>query len=135
MEAAMHLCGPIQKKLSTLAAIALVATSALAQTASKYDAASEVKIKGTVEEMKLETPAGGKPVAYLIVKNGQEKTQVFICPKTFLDDMGVKFAPGDEVEVTGSKIKQDGADVILAREVVKSGDTLTLRFNDGKPAW
>ncbi len=41
----------------------------------------------------------------------------------------------DEIEVTGSKIKQDGADLTLAREVVKGGDTLTLRFKDGKPAW
>jgi len=115
--------------------MALVATSALAQAAPAYDAANEVKVKGTVDEVKLETPAGGKPVAYLILKNGQDKTQVFICPKTFLDDMGVKFAPGDDVQVTGSKVKLGGNDVILAREVVKSGDTLTVRFNDGKPVW
>jgi len=25
--------------------------------------------------------------------------------------------------------------MILAREVVKGDDTLTLRFKDGKPAW
>ena len=49
--------------------------------------------------------------------------------------MGVGFKPGDEIQVTGSKVKQDGADLILAREVVKGEDTLTLRFNDGKPAW
>jgi len=49
--------------------------------------------------------------------------------------MGVVFKADDEIEVTGSKIKQDGADLTLAREVVKGGDTLTLRFKDGKPAW
>jgi hypothetical protein len=48
----------------------------------------------------------------------------------------VAFKADDEIEVTGSKIKQDGADLTLAREVVlKGGDTLTLRFKDGKPAW
>jgi len=49
--------------------------------------------------------------------------------------MGVSFKAGDEIQVTGSKVKQGDEDLILAREVVKGGDTLTLRFKDGKPAW
>jgi hypothetical protein len=49
--------------------------------------------------------------------------------------VGATFKPEDKIEVTGSKVKQDGADLILAREVVKGDDTLTLRFKDGKPAW
>jgi hypothetical protein len=61
--------------------------------------------------------------------------RIFLCPKKFLDEMGVEFKANDEIEVTGSKIKQDGGDLTLAREVVKGGDTLTLRFKDGKPAW
>jgi hypothetical protein len=49
--------------------------------------------------------------------------------------MGVAFKADDQIEVTGSKVKQDGADLTLAREVLKGGETLTLRFKDGKPAW
>ena len=45
------------------------------------------------------------------------------------------FKAGEEIQVTGSKVTQDGTDLILAREVAKGGDTLTLRFKDGKPAW
>lgn len=131
----MPVCGPMRKHLLALAAIALIAASALAQSQLQYDPATEAKLKGTVEELKLDPPSGGKPVAYLIIKNGEEKTQVFLCPKSFLDEMGVTFATGDSVQVTGSKVKQNGADLILAREVAKSGDTLTLRFKDGKPAW
>jgi len=37
--------------------------------------------------------------------------------------MGVAFSKGDAIAVTGSKVKQDGADLILAREVVKGQDT------------
>ena len=135
MEAAMTVCSPIRRHLLTLAAIALVAPSVLAQSQPQYDRASEAKLKGTVEELKLDPPTGGKPVAYLIVKSGEDKTQVFLCPKSFLDEMGVKFTMGDSVEVTGSKVKQGSTELILAREVTKSGDTVTLRFNDGKPAW
>ena len=124
----------IQKHLLKLA-IAVLATSALAQAPPKYDPATETKLKGVVEELKFVPPSGGKPVAYLVMKSGQDSVQVFLCPKSFLDDMGASFKPADAVEVTGSKVKQDGADMILAREVVKGDDTLTLRFKDGKPAW
>ena len=43
----------------------------------------------------------------------------------------------DHIEITVSKIKQNGSDLTLAREVVKvnGGETLTLRFKDGRPAW
>jgi hypothetical protein len=122
------------KRLLKLAAITFLASFAFAQ-APKYDTATESKFKGTVEELKMVPPTGGKPVAYLVLKSGPDAMQIFLCPKKFLDDMGVDFKANDEVEVTGSKIKQDGADLTLAREVVKGGDTLTLRFKDGKPAW
>ena len=131
----MTVCGPIRKHLLVVAAIALVASSALAQSPPQYDPATEAKLKGTVEELTLDPPTGGKPVAYLVIKNGEEKTQVFLCPKSFLDEMGVTFAMGDSVQIAGSKVKRNGADLILAREVTKSGDTVTLRFGDGKPAW
>ena len=67
--------------------------------------------------------------------SGTDAVQIFLCPKKFLDDMGIEFKAEEPIEVTGSKVKQDGADLILAREVGKGGETLTLRFKDGKPAW
>jgi hypothetical protein len=122
------------KTLSTLAVV-LFAASALAQAPPKYDPATETKLKGTVEELKFVPPSGGKPVAYLVIKSGADTLQVFLCPKTFLDQMGTTFKPQDKIEVTGSKVQQDGQDLILAREVDKGDDMLTLRFKDGKPAW
>ncbi len=131
----MPASGPMRKHFLVLAAIALVTPCLVAQTQPQYDPATEAELKGTVEELKLVPPTGGKPIAYLVIKNGEEKTQVFLCPKSFLDEMGVTFAMGDAVQITGSKVKQGSADLILAREVTKSGDTVTLRFKDGKPAW
>ena len=105
----------------------------------KYDKATETTVKGSVEELKLVPPAGPKPVAYLTLKTGPDKdkdtAQIYLCPKKFLDDMGITFKADDAVQVVGSKVKQDTGDVILAREVTLNGETLTLRFQDGKPAW
>jgi hypothetical protein len=126
---------PIYNRLLTLASVTFLTASALAQTPPKYDPATEGTFKGIVEELKLVPPSGAKPVAYLVMKSGPDAVEIFLCPKKFLDDMGVVFKANDSIEVTGSKIKQNGADLTLAREVVMGGDTLTLRFKDGKPAW
>jgi hypothetical protein len=126
--------GSIQKNVLNLAVVFLIA-SAFAQAPPKYDPSTETKLKGVVEELKFVPPSGGKPAAYLVLKSGADTIEVYLGPKKFLDDMGASFKAADQVEVTGSKVKQDGADLILAREVVRGDDTLTLRFKDGKPAW
>jgi len=126
--------GPFAKTLSILAVV-LSTISVFAQAPPKYDPATETKLKGVVEELKFVPPSGGKSLAYLVIKSGADTLQVFLCPKAFLDQMGTTFNPQDKVEITGSKVKQDGEDLILAREVDKGDDMLTLRFKDGKPAW
>ena len=132
----MTTSGWILYRLLPLAAVTFLWTLAFSQAPPKYDPATEITFKGVVQELKLVPPSGGKPVVYLVMKSSPDPAEVFLCPKKFLDDMGVEFKPDDAIEVTGSKVKQDGMDLTLAREVVvKSGETLTLRFKDGKPAW
>lgn len=124
---------------TTLLAVTVVVAGALPMTGPatppKYDVATEAKMKVTVEELKLPPKGNEKDVAHLLVKSGSDTLDIYLCPKAFLDDMGATFAKGDEVTVTGSKIKQDGADLVLARELVKGSDTLMLRDEKGKPVW
>ncbi|PYX35151.1 MAG: hypothetical protein DMG75_15110 [Acidobacteria bacterium] len=101
----------------------------------KYDAHTETKMKGTVEEVRLPPKGSEKEVAHLLVKSGTDSVDVYLCPKSFLDEMGVSFAKGDEIVLTGSKVKPDTADLVLAREVVKGNDTLVLRDEKGNPVW
>ena len=49
--------------------------------------------------------------------------------------MGVTFKKGDEITLTGSKVKQGDSDLVLAREVVKGTDALVLRDDKGQPVW
>jgi hypothetical protein len=135
----MILCNRVHNRLLPLATIALCSTYALSQAPPKYNTATETTLKITVVELKLVPPTGGKPMAYLETKSGPDKDKdavhIFLCPKSFLDQLGIAFKAGEDIEIKGSKIKQDGADLILAREMVKGGETLTFRFPDGKPAW
>jgi hypothetical protein len=101
----------------------------------KYDLTTEAKMKGVVEELKLPPKGSEKEVAHLIVKSGEDSVDVYLCPKPFLDEMGISFAQGDAVVLTGSKVKQGEADLVLAREVIKGNDTLVLRDEKGNPIW
>jgi hypothetical protein len=101
--------------------------------APKYDLHTETTVKGTVEELKV--PQKGNEIAHLMVKSGSGTIDVYLCPKSFLEDMGLSFSKGEEIAVTGSKIKQDDVDLVLARAVEKGNDTVTLRDNKGAPVW
>jgi hypothetical protein len=101
----------------------------------KYDLTTESKMKATIEEVKLPAKGSEKEIAHLLVKIGTDTFDVYLCPKTFLDDMGVNFSQGEEIVLTGSRIKQGEAELILAREVVRGNDTLVLRDAKGNPIW
>jgi len=117
-------------------ALFLCASLCVAQSkAPKYDTSTEAKLKGTVEELKLPPKGSEKEVAHLTIKNGTDTFDIYLCPKSFMDDMGVTFVKGDEIAFTGSKVKQGEVEMILAREVVKGSDTLILRDDKGNPVW
>jgi hypothetical protein len=105
------------------------------ESSPKYDIGAEVKLKGTVEELKLPPTEEKKQFAMLIAKSGDNTVEISLCPRTFLDDMGISFTKGDQLEITGSKTKLETADIVLAREIVKGSDTFVLRDKTGKPVW
>jgi hypothetical protein len=104
-------------------------------SAPKYDPQTEMKTKGVVEEVNVLTVGTRKDFTELVLKSGEDKLHIYVCPKAFQDEMGISFIKGDEIAVTGSKVKQDASDVILVREMVKGSDTLMFRDGKGKPVW
>ncbi len=101
----------------------------------KYDPASEMTLKGVVEEVKQIPSPMGWEGTHLIVKADKETMEVHIGPSFYLKEQNFSFAKGDSVEVIGSKVKYEGADVVLAREVRKGDKTLNLRNGQGIPLW
>ncbi|MFZ0420404.1 MAG: hypothetical protein WAM04_20035 [Candidatus Sulfotelmatobacter sp.] len=101
----------------------------------KYELDAEMKTKGVVDEVNLVSVGKRKDFTELIIKNGDDKIQIYVCPKPFEDEMGISFSKGDQITVTGSKVKHEGADVILARELGKGEDTLLFRDAKGAPVW
>ena len=101
----------------------------------KYDLQTEAKIKGTIEEVKLPPKGNAKEIVHLLLKNGPDAIDVYLCPKSFMDEMGMDFTKGDEITLTGSKVKEGETDLILARELVKGNNTFVLRDAKGGPVW
>jgi hypothetical protein len=116
-------------------ALPLIAEKPQKPDIPKYDLSTESKMKATVQEVRLPAKGSEKEIAHLLVKIGTDTFDVYLCPKAFLDDMGFDFKQGEEILLTGSRIMQGEAELILAREVVRGNDTLVLRDEKGNPIW
>jgi hypothetical protein len=101
----------------------------------KYDLQTESKSKGVVDEVKVLDYGTRKDFIQLVVKDESETVVVYVCPKPFEEEMGITFAKGEQISFTGSKVKGEESEIILAREIAKGTDTWTLRDAKGSPVW
>ena len=112
-------------------------------SAGVYNPSTETTVKGTIEQVKTAFLPGGGASAqareessgptYLNLKTDSGTLAVFVGPSWFLESQGFKFAKGDQIEVTGSKLPDK--DVIVAREVKRGDQILVVRNAQGIPAW
>ena len=89
--------------IALLCTLPLVAQKAQEASPPKYNINTETKMKGTVEEMKLPPKGSEKEVAHLLVKTETATVDVYLCPKAFLDDMGVSLAKGTKFPSPGQE--------------------------------
>lgn len=104
-------------------------------TSPKYDLQTESKAKGVVDEVKVLDFGTRKDFIQLILKDESQTVVVYVCPKPFEEEMGITFAKGEQISLTGSKVKGEESEVFLAREIVKGTDTWTFRDEKGSPVW
>jgi len=123
-------------------AVALAAVAAFAkipklpQTGPEpvYDPATAVEIWGVVVDVRR-VPAKALEGVHLDVKTDGGVLDVYLGPSNFVEMFGVTFAKGDMVNVRGSQVRFQGADVVLAREIDRKLETLYLRDESGEPMW
>jgi hypothetical protein len=100
-----------------------------------YDPATEITLTGSVSEVTFpESPMGWKGV-HLKLTAGDSVRSVHLGPAAYLEDQGFSFAADDRIQVTGSQVKCQGEDALLAREVVIGERRLILRDETGRPRW
>jgi len=100
-----------------------------------YNTATEVTLKGSVEAVNQVKGPQGWGGTHVSLKTDKETIDVHVGPSWFLAQHKVGFAKGDQVEVTGSRAKFGDKYALIAREIKKGGETLTLRNAQGFPVW
>jgi hypothetical protein len=103
-----------------------------------YDPATEVTLRGVVQEVRqIADWMGRRSITgtHLVLKTGEQTIEVHLGPSSFLATERLSFAVGDDIEVIGSRVQFSGVFVIVAREVHRGSDRLTLRDARGFPRW
>ena len=127
-----------------IVAMTAVATTSFAQRcpgcgesgAANYDATTETTMTGTIDEVRTIEPAGGAMGGlHLIVNTPSGLTEVHVGPAWYVASKNITFAKGDALTIVGSHTRMAGKDAVIAREITKGGQTLTLRDAKGFPLW
>jgi uncharacterized protein YcnI len=112
------------------------AVAAAQQKSPKYNLADEIKLKGTVESVKqVPNSCSGYTGTHVLLKTEKGLLEVQIAPADFLKELDISFAAGDALEITGAKIKEGESEMVLAREIVRKGNSLVVRDRKGEPVW
>jgi DNA/RNA endonuclease YhcR with UshA esterase domain len=103
----------------------------------KYDRSAEAVFKGTVEDVHdRQCPVSGGMGTHLTLKQPDGSLiEVHLALSRFVRQYELVFQKGDVVEVTGVKVKFNGADTIFARKIKRGDDEFLFRDTDGKPLW
>jgi translation initiation factor IF-1 len=100
----------------------------------KYNVATETKTTGVVEEVEdFACPVSdGEMGSHLRIRTDSGMVLVHLAPARIMRAHQIRFAPGDKVEVLGSKVRYRRADDLIAREVTRGTDFYLLRDQSGK---
>ncbi len=101
-----------------------------------YDPKAAETISGEVISIDRITPNKGMAAGiHMNVKTDKDTVSVHLGPSWYLENQDVKIEPKDKVEVKGSRVTFGGKPALIASEVRKGNEVLTLRDEAGFPAW
>lgn len=104
--------------------------------ARNYNPATETTFTGTVEQVDTAAgPGNGAGGLHLMVRSNNGTEDVRVGPARYVESQKFAFAKGDAITVTGSKTTVSGENVVIAREIKKGDQVLTLRDSQGIPRW
>jgi hypothetical protein len=101
-----------------------------------YDVKTVEAVQGQVVAVERFEPGKGmSPGVHLQVQTDKGRLSVHLGPAWYLDRQDVQIAVGDRIKVKGSRIEFNGRPAVVAAEVQRGDETLTLRDENGHPAW
>ncbi|MBM4284249.1 MAG: DNA-binding protein [Deltaproteobacteria bacterium] len=137
------------KKISAMLVIyALCGLLAVGETSAQSGGGGRIHYSKLYNPATVETVLGqvltlGKTISgngrtyceTLTLKSAKGTIWVILKPETFRPETNLPLKPGDEVEITGSRVALTGKAALIAAQVKKGGSTMVLRELTGRPAW
>jgi hypothetical protein len=135
---------PFSLLLGTILSIAVLAMLLLTfgvkpqgsteQGAALYDVAAESSVKGVVRAVEDFTcPVSESEIGrHLRLETPTGNVLVHLAPGRVMRSQRFSFAPGDKIEVLGSKLRLQGKDSVIAREITRGNESFFLRDRGGK---
>ena len=103
---------------------------------SLFNSETVETLSGELIKTGLFTPGKGMSMGVqIILKTGKETLPVHLGPLWYMRTQKREVAPGDKIEITGSRVQCDGKPAIMAAEVRKGDKKLKLRDESGAPIW
>jgi hypothetical protein len=134
--------------VSTLGLLALVLASqgwsqqqfsAVGPKAARlYNPQAVETLAGTVVAInRMHARRPGRPDRIMLdLKTDQGIIKVHLGPADYVDQQALKLAPGDQVEVKGTRITRSKTTIFIAGSVTKGGQIMQLRDDaTGRPLW
>jgi hypothetical protein len=101
-----------------------------------YSAANEMIAVGTVEDVReFYCPVTEDRGTHVVLKTDHGTMLIHVAISRFLRDQKFAIQTGDRLQVAGAKIRYQGKEGMIAREIVRGDEVFTLRDTAGKPLW
>ncbi len=102
---------------------------------SQFDPETVETLSGELVKMDIIMPKGMSIGVQILLKTAKETVPVHLGPVWFMKKQKREIAPGDMIEITGSRVDSGGNEVIMASQVKKGDKSLKLRDDKGVPVW
>lgn len=101
-----------------------------------YNPATVETVKGEVTGIEQTVPMRRMHTGVAVMlKTDKETIAVHLGPSWYIERLETKLVKGDKIEVTGSRVTIAGKPALIASQVKKGAETLTLRDSAGVPVW
>jgi hypothetical protein len=95
-----------------------------------YDAAHEITLNGTIQEVVIQRPPGGPPGTHVLVAGPEGLVDAHIGP--FLSQKTKDaLQAGTPIEIVGATTRVNEKSYLLARQLIIAGRTITVRSKHG----
>ena len=104
------------------------------QGAELYDSSTEMTVSGVVTETReFACPVSdGEMGSHLLLKTANGVMQVHLAPGRILRSHQLKFVPGEQLVVVGSRVRRLGSNDLIARQVSRGTEEYVFRDSAGK---